>query len=86
MVQGREPRHFIKMFGGSMVVFTGMKFLIFFREKKSLNVGGKASGFTNVHDRDEYDEDGVRMFSVRCASGESDARATQVRNLNIMTK
>jgi len=62
MVQGREPRHFIKMFGGSMVVFSG----------------GKASGFKNVHDRDEYDEDGVRMFQVRCASGETDARATQV--------
>jgi len=62
MVQGQEPRHFIKMFGGSMVVFSG----------------GKASGFNNVHDRDEYDEDGVRMFRVRCASGESDARATQV--------
>jgi len=62
MVQGKEPRHFIKMFGGSMVVFSG----------------GKASGFNNVHDRDEYDEDGVRMFRVRCASGESDARATQV--------
>jgi len=62
MVQGKEPRHFIKMFGGSMVIFSG----------------GKASGFNNVHDRDEYDEDGVRMFRVRCASGESDARATQV--------
>eukprot|EP00090_Calanus_glacialis_P016248 TRINITY_DN2546_c0_g1_i5.p1 TRINITY_DN2546_c0_g1~~TRINITY_DN2546_c0_g1_i5.p1 ORF type:complete len:714 (-),score=245.21 TRINITY_DN2546_c0_g1_i5:95-2236(-) len=62
IVQGKEPRHFIKMFGGSMVVFSG----------------GKASGFNNVHDRDEYDEDGVRMFRVRCASGESDARATQV--------
>ena len=23
MVQGKEPRHFIKMFGGSMVVFSG---------------------------------------------------------------
>merc|ERR1712013_604124 len=40
MVQGREPRHFIKMFGGSMVVFSG----------------GKASGFNNVHDREEKDE------------------------------
>ena len=25
MVQGKEPRHFIKMFGGSMVVFSGIK-------------------------------------------------------------
>lgn len=47
--QGREPRHFIKMFGGKMVVFSG----------------GKASGFKNVRDRDSYDEDGTRMFRVR---------------------
>eukprot|EP00092_Neocalanus_flemingeri_P096299 GFUD01122576.1.p1 GENE.GFUD01122576.1~~GFUD01122576.1.p1 ORF type:complete len:253 (-),score=83.88 GFUD01122576.1:197-901(-) len=40
--------------------------------------GGKASGFNNVHDRDEYDEDGVRLFLVKTASGESDARVTQV--------
>ncbi len=49
VVQGREPRHFIKMFGGKMVVFSG----------------GKASGFKNVHDRDCYDEDGTRLFRVR---------------------
>ena len=40
-------------------------------------LGGKSSRFNNIHDRDEYDEDGVRMFQVRCASGETDARATQ---------
>jgi len=62
VVQGEEPRHFIKMFRGLMVVFAG----------------GKGSGFNNVRDRDEYDEDGVRMFRVRCACGETDARATQV--------
>ena len=45
-MQGREPRHFIKMFGGKMVVFSG----------------GKASGFKNVHDHDTYDADGTRMF------------------------
>ena len=49
VVQGREPRHFIKMFGGKMVVFSG----------------GKASGFKNVRDRDTYDEDGTRFFRVR---------------------
>ncbi len=54
MVQGREPRHFIKLFGGRMVVFSG----------------GKASGFRNVRDRDCYDEDGTRMFRVRGASAE----------------
>jgi len=49
VVQGREPRHFIKLFGGKMVVFSG----------------GKASGFKNVDDRDCYDEDGTRLFRVR---------------------
>ena len=49
VVQGREPRHFIKMFNGKMVVFSG----------------GKASGFRNVHDMDSYDTDGTRMFRVR---------------------
>ena len=49
VVQGREPRHFIKMFGGKMTVFSG----------------GKASGFKNVHDHDTYDVDGTRMFRVR---------------------
>ena len=48
VVQGREPRHFIKMFGGKMVVFSG----------------GKASGFKNVHDHDTYDADGTRMFRL----------------------
>jgi len=62
VVQGEEPRHFIKMFSGKMVVFAG----------------GKASGFNNVKDRDEYDEDGVRMFRVRSTCGEVDARAAQV--------
>merc|ERR1719192_2371770 len=65
VVQGREPRHFIKMFGGKMVVFSG----------------GKASGFKNVHERDDYDTDGTMLFKVRCASGESDARATQVEEV-----
>ncbi|XP_059094950.1 gelsolin, cytoplasmic-like isoform X1 [Tigriopus californicus] len=49
VTQGREPRHFIKMFGGKMVVFSG----------------GKASGFKNVHDHDTYDTDGTRLFRVR---------------------
>jgi len=49
VVQGREPRHFIKMFVGKMVVFSG----------------GKASGFKNIHDHDTYDTDGTRLFRVR---------------------
>ena len=43
--------------------------------------GGKASGFNNVHERDDYDTDGTMLFKVRCASGESDARATQVEEV-----
>ncbi len=27
MVQGQEPRHFIKMFGGSLVVFSGERII-----------------------------------------------------------
>ena len=49
VVQGKEPRHFIKMFQGKMIVFSG----------------GKASGFKNIHDHDTYDTDGTRLFRVR---------------------
>jgi len=49
VVQGKEPRHFIKMFGGKMIVFSG----------------GKASGFRNMEDYDSYDKDGTRLFRVR---------------------
>lgn len=49
VVQGCEPRHFIKMFAGKMIIFSG----------------GKASGFKNVHDHDTYDVDGKRLFQVR---------------------
>jgi len=52
VVQGKEPRHFIKMFGGKMVVFSG----------------GKASGFKNMQDYDTYDQDGTRLFRVRTCS------------------
>ena len=36
VVQGKEPRHFIKMFGGKMIVFTGGKV----RKGNNLGVGG----------------------------------------------
>ncbi|GAB0094218.1 Gelsolin [Sergentomyia squamirostris] len=49
VVQGHEPRHFLKIFKGKMVVFTG----------------GRASGFKNVHDHDTYDVDGTRLFRIR---------------------
>ena len=37
VVQGKEPRHFIKMFGGKMVVFSGGKVRIYFSPK--LHIG-----------------------------------------------
>lgn len=49
VVQGFEPRHFLKIFKGKIVVFTG----------------GKSSGFKNVHDHDSYDVDGTRLFRIR---------------------
>jgi len=49
VTQGSEPRHFLKMFGGQLVIHSG----------------GKASGFKNLHDNDTYDVDGTRLFRVR---------------------
>lgn len=49
VTQNNEPRHFLKMFQGKMIIFTG----------------GHASGFRNVHDYDSYDVDGTRLFHVR---------------------
>ena len=39
-------------------------------------MGGKASGFKNVHDHDTYDADGTRLFQVR-GTCEADVRAEQ---------
>ncbi|XP_059482948.1 gelsolin, cytoplasmic isoform X2 [Neocloeon triangulifer] len=49
VVQGNEPRHFLRIFQGRMVIF----------------MGGHASGFKNVRDHDTYDTDGVMLFQVR---------------------
>ncbi|XP_023703559.1 gelsolin, cytoplasmic isoform X2 [Cryptotermes secundus] len=49
VTQGHEPRHFLRIFKGKMVVF----------------LGGKASGFRNLRDHDTYDADGTRLFQVR---------------------
>ncbi|XP_023327211.1 gelsolin, cytoplasmic [Eurytemora carolleeae] len=63
VVQGQEPRHFLRIFPGCLAIFSG----------------GKASGFKNVHDRDEYDEDGVYLYRIRSVSSDArDARAEQV--------
>jgi len=49
VVMGKEPGHFVKHFGGKMVVHSG----------------GKASGFANSTETDSYDCDGVALFHVR---------------------
>lgn len=64
VVQGNEPRHFLKIFKGRMITF----------------MGGKASGFKNVHDMDTYDVDGTRLFSIRGTCAE-DVRAVQVEEV-----
>lgn len=46
---GHEPRHFLRIFKGKMIIL----------------LGGKASGFRNLKDHDTYDEDGTRLFQVR---------------------
>ncbi|KAK3866018.1 hypothetical protein Pcinc_028417, partial [Petrolisthes cinctipes] len=61
VVQGFEPAHFLRIFKGHMVVF----------------LGGKASGFKNIHDHDTYDVDGTRLFRVR-GTCDFDTRAIQV--------
>lgn len=49
VVQGHEPRHFLSIFKGKMIVY----------------LGGHHSGFRNVHDRDSYSREGARLFQVR---------------------
>jgi len=62
VVQGQEPRHFIKMFGGNLVVLKG----------------GKESGFRNKSGGDEEDSQTSRVFRVQSVLGELDARATEI--------
>ena len=57
-----EPRHFIKMFAGNMVVLNG----------------GKGSGFKNSTEEDVTDDNKVKLFRVQTATGKEDTRAVQV--------
>ena len=41
--------------------------------------GGKGSGFKNVHQDDDNDDDPIKLFRVQSATGDNDARAMQVR-------
>lgn len=49
VVQGHEPRHFLRVFKGKLIIFSG----------------GHASGFRSIHDHDTYDKNGTRLFRIR---------------------
>jgi len=49
VIQGKEPAHFVALFGGKMVIHSG----------------GKASGAKNAEDDDSYDVDGISLFHVK---------------------
>lgn len=49
VVQGHEPRHFLKIFEGKMIVFHG----------------GHAASYNTIQDNDTYDVEGTRLFRVR---------------------
>lgn len=49
VVQGHEPRHFLKIFEGKLIIFHG----------------GHASSFNTIQDNDTYDTAGTRLFRVR---------------------
>mmetsp|Transcript_17974 Transcript_17974/g.23281 ORF Transcript_17974/g.23281 Transcript_17974/m.23281 type:complete len:578 (-) Transcript_17974:333-2066(-) len=55
VAQGKEPRHFRALFHGALVV----------------HFGGVASGFKNVDDEDEEDEDGVALYHVHGSDDEN---------------
>jgi hypothetical protein len=59
--QGKEPPHFFKIFEGNLVI----------------HAGGIGSGFKNVDQADEYDDDGTRLFHVR-GTNDYNTRAVQV--------
>ena len=69
VVMGKEPSHLVRLFKGKMVV----------------HKGGKASGFKNRTECDEYDLDGVSLFHVK-GTTELNTVAVQVeeeaKNLN----
>ena len=80
VVQGQEPRHFIKMFAGNMIVLQGQHLSVKLENSSYLNMpGGKKSGFRNASSAESGGEAGdSRVFRVQCVRGEQDARATQV--------
>lgn len=68
VIQGHEPRHFLKIFKGKLIIFNG----------------GHASGFNNIQDNDTYDTEGVRLFRVRGTTADdvrADQMATSASSL-----
>jgi len=61
VVQNKEPAHF----------------MLIFKNKLIIHMGGKASGFKNRDEEDEIDDDGTRLFHIRGTS-ETNVRAVQV--------
>ena len=58
MVQGKEPRHFVEMWQGRMVV----------------HLGGVASGFSTLEQDDESDAASTRLYHIKSsASGATHA-------------
>ena len=55
VTQGKEPIHFRSIFDGQMIIHSG----------------GVASGFKNVIDHDEIDDDGCRLYQVKGNSAEN---------------
>lgn len=61
VVQNKEPDHFLNLFKGKFII----------------HKGGRASGFKNSEQKDEYDTDGISLFHVRGTSP-LNTKATQV--------
>ena len=61
VVQNKEPPHF----------------MLIFKNKLIIHMGGKASGFKNRDEEDVIDDDGTRLFHIRGTS-ETNVRAVQV--------
>ncbi|KAG8192852.1 hypothetical protein JTE90_014629 [Oedothorax gibbosus] len=61
VVHGQEPEHFLRIFQGKLVIL----------------MGGHASGFKNIHDYDDFDTDGTRLFQVR-GTNDYNTRAEQL--------
>lgn len=62
VIQGKEPKHFIAMFGGKLIIYTG----------------GKASAFEKQQGESDEELGSTYLLQVRGASGSHSTRAVQV--------